>query len=256
MGEVERRECERTAVTLIVEYEGAGDLVDDYTTNLSVGGTFVHTERILESGTPVDLLLSFPGLLQPIHLSGVVRWTSRGYEGEANGVGIEFLGYDEVAQARLTSVVNAIIDHDPRVVADVARVLIAENNPHTVQLMCQGLEQGARRRLFDRQLAFEFTVARDAQETIDSLANGDFDVIIVDLNLPMLDGARFVESIRAQGRHRRTPLVVLSDEDGHEDSGIDFSLGKPLKLRMLVDVMKRVLSDAPSAVASGSLPDA
>ena len=43
----------RVPVTLIVEYEGAGDLVEDYSTNLSVGGTFVHTQRHMAKGTPV-----------------------------------------------------------------------------------------------------------------------------------------------------------------------------------------------------------
>ena len=59
---------------LFVEYEGADDLVGDFTENLSSGGTFVSTARPLPIETRVRLVLSFPGLLEPISIEGVVRW--------------------------------------------------------------------------------------------------------------------------------------------------------------------------------------
>ena len=45
----EKRRDTREAVTLFVEYEGADDLVGDFTENLSTGGTFVATNRPLPS---------------------------------------------------------------------------------------------------------------------------------------------------------------------------------------------------------------
>lgn len=47
----EKRRATREAVTLFVEYEGADDLVGDFTENLSSGGTFVSTNRSLPIGT-------------------------------------------------------------------------------------------------------------------------------------------------------------------------------------------------------------
>src|SRR6188472_68875 len=86
----EKRRDGREAVTLFVEYEGADDLVGDFTENLSSGGTFVATNRELPTGTRVQLVLSFPGLLEPISIEGTVRWTRvDGLEGDA-GAGIEF----------------------------------------------------------------------------------------------------------------------------------------------------------------------
>src|SRR4029079_973337 len=96
MTEDERRRDTREPVTLFVEYEGADDLVGDYTENLSSGGTFVATNRELPIGTQIQLVLSFPGLLEPVSIVGTVRWT-RGnrttdvlQEGEEAGAGIEF----------------------------------------------------------------------------------------------------------------------------------------------------------------------
>src|SRR5262245_54862995 len=84
----DKRKSDREAVTLFVEYEGADDLLGDYTENLSSGGTFVATNRDLPVGTQITLLLGFPGLIEPIAIEGTVRWT-RG-EGDERGAGIEF----------------------------------------------------------------------------------------------------------------------------------------------------------------------
>src|SRR4029079_13862973 len=97
MTEDERRRDTREPVTLFVEYEGADDLVGDYTENLSSGGTFVATNRELPIGTQIKLVLSFPGLLEPIAIAGNVRWT-RGNkrdtellnEGDEARAGIQF----------------------------------------------------------------------------------------------------------------------------------------------------------------------
>ena len=74
----DKRKSDREPVTLFVEYEGADDLVGDYTENLSSGGTFVATNRELPIGTKVHLVLSFPGLLEAISIEGTVRWTRGG----------------------------------------------------------------------------------------------------------------------------------------------------------------------------------
>src|SRR3954464_14522853 len=88
--DADKRRDTREPVTLFVEYEGADDLVGDFTENLSSGGTFVATHRDLPIQTRVQLVLSFPGLLEPISIEGTVRWKrDTGSEGDA-GAGIEF----------------------------------------------------------------------------------------------------------------------------------------------------------------------
>src|SRR5258707_1064319 len=83
----------REELMLKVEYPGVDDLVYDYTRNISHGGTFILTERTFKIGARVEVELSFPGLLQPIRLQGVVRWTSSGAGGgDERGVGVEFEG--------------------------------------------------------------------------------------------------------------------------------------------------------------------
>src|SRR6476619_3387082 len=88
----DQRRSDREAVTLFVEYEGADDLVGDYTENLSSGGTFVATTRELPIGTQITLVLGFPGLVEPVSVEGTVRWTRGPGDGDGDeaGAGIEF----------------------------------------------------------------------------------------------------------------------------------------------------------------------
>src|SRR5262245_18517570 len=84
----DRRRHERSPIVLRVSYDDATDLLADYTENLSTGGTCVASNRELAEGTEVELALSFPGLIEPIPVAGVVRWTRTGDEPM---IGIEFV---------------------------------------------------------------------------------------------------------------------------------------------------------------------
>src|SRR3954462_13317677 len=108
----DKRHSDRESVTLFVEYEGADDLVGDYTENLSTGGTFVATNRELPIGTNIQLVLGFPGLLEPIKIDGIVRWT-RG-ESEGSGAGIEFA--EGASRDQLAQMIQRIRSGDPKTV--------------------------------------------------------------------------------------------------------------------------------------------
>src|SRR5512138_2250267 len=117
MSEVEeKRRDGREPVTLFVEYEGADDLLGDYTENLSSGGTFVATERGLPIGTQITLVLGFPGLLEPIAVEGTVRWTRGPNDGdEEPGAGIEFL--PGPARDQLAAMIEKIRRGDPKTIS-------------------------------------------------------------------------------------------------------------------------------------------
>src|SRR5256885_13349170 len=106
----EKRRTGREPVTLFVEYEGADDLVGDFTDNLSSGGTFVTTNRSLPIGTQVQLVLSFPGLVQPIAIEGTVRWTRGDTSVGDAGAGIEFVPGS--ARDALAAVIDRIRSRD------------------------------------------------------------------------------------------------------------------------------------------------
>jgi uncharacterized protein (TIGR02266 family) len=235
----EQRKHPRLPVRLVVEYDDADDFIGDYTENLSSGGTFIHTTRLLERETVIQLGLSFPGLLQSITLKGVVRW-SRG--GKQPGVGIEFLpGAD---REKLDALVHLIENRDPSAVARVVKVLVAEDNPHIAELLCQGLGTSAKR-LFGDALLFYFQRAENGASAIEQLRTSEFDVAIIDLYLPVLDGVKVIDHARCD-LGLDLPIIAISAADDVARksalaAGANLFLSKPMRLREVLDSMRQLV---------------
>jgi CheY-like chemotaxis protein len=58
------------------------------------------------------------------------------------------------------------------------------------------------------------TVLATAQDALRLLASGECTVsaVVTDLNMPRMDGFEFIERIRAEPRHRRLPIIVISGD--------------------------------------------
>jgi uncharacterized protein (TIGR02266 family) len=234
----ERRTSVRVPVQLIVDYDDADDFIGDYSENLSAGGIFIHTSRMFERDTTVQLSLSFPGLLQPIRLEGVVRW-SRG--GSQPGIGLEFLPSAEYT--KLGELVQQIAARDPRTVARVVRVLVAEDNTHVSTLICDGLTASAKR-TFGNALVFDFTTAENGASALELLRTSPFDVAIIDLTLPLVDGVRVIDQARQGIGLTKLPIIAISsaDDPAHRSAlaaGANTCLSKPMRLREVLDSMRQ-----------------
>lgn len=239
----EKRRAPREPVTLFVEYEGAEDLIGDFTENLSSGGTFVTTNRSLPVGTEVQLVLSFPGLIEPIAIEGTVRWTrGRSAVGDP-GAGIEF----EAGPSRdlLAGVVDRIRQRDPRVMARLLRVLVVEDNRHVAELIQQGLT-GATRRDFGGGVSFAFRHAEDGHAAIAMLRDEAFDALIVDVYLPVVDGTTVIAVARRELGLVELPIIAVSAggeaaRDAALGAGANIFLDKPMRLRRVIETMQRLI---------------
>lgn len=240
----DQRRSDREPITLVVEYDGADELIVDYTENLSAGGTFVHTTRAFEVGTRIQLRLSFPGLLAPIAIEGVVCWSRDSDAGEP-GAGIEFTDFDEQARARVDEIVQRIRARDPGVVDRVIKVLVVEDNPHVARLITDGLRGSGRVQLGDN-LNFQFRTAGNGAEALELLSAETFDALIVDIYLPVLDGAAVITSVRDDERTRTMPVIAVSaggDSARRQAlaAGADFFLDKPMRLRQIIETMRKLM---------------
>lgn len=235
-----RKTGTRTPVSLVVDYDGAEELYRDYTHNLSSGGAFVHTDRSFDVGDSVQLQLSFPRLLAPVCLSGIVRWV-RTVSDNDNGVGIEFVDFDEAARDALDVILNHIRDRDPEYVEPSMRVLLVEDNPHVARLIRDGLESG---RYSDT--AFDLTGACNGADALKLLFADHFDVMVIDVNLPVVDGPTVIRKIRLEPRYLELPIIAVSagGKDAEHEAlaaGANFFLEKPMRLREIIDTMKTLL---------------
>jgi uncharacterized protein (TIGR02266 family) len=240
----EKRRDSREAVTLFVEYEGADDLVGDFTENLSSGGTFVATTRTIPTGTAVQLVLSFPGLLEPISIEGVVRWqrAEANEEGDA-GAGIEFTpgpGRDALA-----AVIHRIQKRDPKTVSRTFRVLVVEDNRHVAELIQEGL-RGSTRRDFGGGVSFVFKGAEDGRTAVELLRKEQFDALIIDVYLPIVDGPRVITTARTELNLVNLPIIAVSagGDAARQQAlaaGANIFLDKPMRLRQVMETITRLL---------------
>jgi uncharacterized protein (TIGR02266 family) len=237
----ERRGEPREPLTLKVEYADADDLASDYTVNLSKGGIFVLTEREFEIGDQVKLVISFPGLIRPVPLAGVVKWLRGKDEGES-GIGVEFATQADLE--RINALMQSITRHEPGIVARVLDVLVVEDNPHVAQLIRDGLTGGARRELGDR-VTFRFHNATNGKEALAILRTAKLDLVIIDIYLPVLDGAQVIKQARSDGTLRATPIIAMSAggkaaRESALAAGADFFLDKPMRLADIISTMRRL----------------
>jgi uncharacterized protein (TIGR02266 family) len=242
----EKRRATREAVTLFVEYEGADDLVGDFTENLSSGGTFVSTNRSLPIGTQVQLVLGFPGLLEPISIEGTVRWTRGGNAAGDAGAGIEFA--PGPARDALASVVDRIRERDPRTMARLLKVLVVEDNRHVAELIQSGLT-GSTRRDFGGGVSFVFRNAEDGRGALELLRDEEFDMLIIDVYLPIIDGPTVITVARRELGLGALPIIAVSGggdpaRDAALAAGANIFLDKPMRLRRIIETMQRLLEPA------------
>jgi uncharacterized protein (TIGR02266 family) len=243
----DKRKSDREAVTLFVEYEGADDLVGDYTENLSSGGTFVATTRELPIGTQITLVLGFPGLLEPISIEGTVRWTRGPGDGAGDeaGAGIEFT--PGPARDQLAAMIDKIRRGDPKTVTRVYKVLVVEDNRHVAQLINDGLRGSAKRGELGGGVSFAVSNAEDGRQAIETLRRDTFDALIIDVYLPVVDGAKVISTARTELQLTNLPIIAVSAGGDSArrsalEAGANIFIDKPMRLRQVIETIQRLLT--------------
>ncbi|MGB0682181.1 MAG: response regulator [Magnetovibrionaceae bacterium] len=94
---------------------------------------------------------------------------------------------------------------------------------------------------------YDVVQAEDGQQGLDALAsNGPVDVIITDINMPVMDGITFIKNVRSDPANRRLPILVLSTEGSGDikqkgrDAGATGWLVKPFDPDKLISVVRKV----------------
>ena len=117
-------------------------------------------------------------------------------------------------------------------------ILLADDNIMTRQFL----------KLFLEPVGYRIIEADDGRKAIEVLEVMPVDLVILDLEMPVMGGMETARAIRRQARFRRLPLISLS---GHTDrqtdidamnAGIDIHLGKPVRKHELERAISRLLT--------------
>ena len=93
---------------------------------------------------------------------------------------------------------------------------------------------------------FEVSSAKNGKEVLSFLDNEMFDVILMDINMPVMDGMECTRKIRSLSDERaKIPVIAITGnarnytEEEFKEAGIDAFLQKPLNFDLLVETVKK-----------------
>lgn len=96
------------SVRIHVTYDTIDDFLDDYTSNVSIGGMFIEREEPLPRGTRFKLRFRVPNRDRPVETFGTVQWVVPPGSGMTSGMGIAF---DELSPSDRNDVEAWLEDH-------------------------------------------------------------------------------------------------------------------------------------------------
>lgn len=116
--------------------------------------------------------------------------------------------------------------------------LIVEDSPTMRQLLTFALKriQGSR-----------IVEATDGVDALKKLASQRFDMILVDINMPIMDGLKLVSLVRGDPANKDIPIIMITTEGAEEDRKRALSLGanayltKPIQTQELLKLVNQYL---------------
>jgi len=165
---------------------------------------------------------SEPGQGSIFHFTAVVREATEGSNGH------------EPARAALHQLEPASLSTSP------LRILLAEDNAVNQTIMTRML----------RKVGHSVTVAGNGREALASWQDGDFELVLMDIQMPLMDGFECTAAIRLcdQRRGTHTPIIAVTahamkgDEERCLAAGMDGYLAKPIRSQDLYAAIARVMA--------------
>ena len=117
--------------------------------------------------------------------------------------------------------------------------LVVEDSPTMRQLITFALK---------RIPGSKIAEASDGIDALQKLSTQKFDIILTDINMPIMDGLKLVSMVRNDPVHRAIPIIIITTEGADEDRKRGLALGanayiaKPIQTTDLLNVVNEILS--------------
>lgn len=227
-----------------VKDDGDAVTVEFRVRDTGIGVPEESRERIFEAFTQVDASASRRyggtglGLAISKRLAGVLGGTLT--LESATGAGSTFTLVLELERGEATSITGTETSLCAAPETRPASVLLVEDNEIN-QLVA---------RAFLVKAGHRVTIVPDGQQAVDAVVNGRFDVVVMDVSLPGMDGLEATRRIRAldDPSRRRIPIIAMSahvfrsEIAQHLDAGMDAFVAKPVSPDALLAAMQQVLT--------------
>jgi CheY-like chemotaxis protein len=117
--------------------------------------------------------------------------------------------------------------------ASAHSVLVIDDDPNLTRLMSTIL----------RTSGIDTVTATDGWSALEAIEHNDVDAIVLDLQMPKLDGRGFFRELRARGDH--TPVLIASAygaRDAQRELGAEASVEKPFDPELLISELQRIFA--------------
>ncbi len=119
----------------------------------------------------------------------------------------------------------------------MATVLVVDDSVSMRQMVCVTLKSAG----------FEVEEAGDGQQALQKAQGGSFDLVLSDVNMPVMNGIDLVKSLRMMASYKFTPILMLTTESGGDMKGAGKAAGatgwivKPFNPDQLLNTIKKVV---------------
>ena len=162
-------------------------------------------------------------------MGGSISVESESGKGSKFTISLCFKVTDETTDNKTISS-NNIIDTNKK-------ILLVEDNELNYEIAKTVLEEAG----------FRVDGASNGKEAIDKASDNTYDVILMDIQMPIMDGYEATKELRKLGN--RTPIIAMTanafseDRKKAEDVGMDGYIAKPIDVNKLVSTIMNILSD-------------
>lgn len=117
-------------------------------------------------------------------------------------------------------------------------ILVVEDSPTMRQLIVFALK---------RLKNVAVTEAGDGVDGLKKLSSQKFDLMIADINMPIMDGLKLVSLVRQDSKYKDMPIIIVTTEGAEEDKKRGLALGanayltKPVQTTQLINTVKELL---------------
>ena len=125
-----------------------------------------------------------------------------------------------------------------------AKVLVAEDEETIRKVMGVIL----------RTEGFETEEAVDGAEAIEKISNNVYDIVILDIMMPELNGFEVLKKVRSKKETADLPIIIVSAKSGDKDilaglkEGANYYIPKPFEPRELVYILKLILKNREKGI--------
>ena len=254
---IERRPSARDAVSARIAAWGC---------EVTSVGEAEDARVVLDSSGPFDTIVlgisaagsSASELVAKLHAKARLAGTRMivlvplGREAEAAGLDVDALVPKPLRAARLLAAFSGRGLEPAR--AEAPTALVPEEAPVRRILLVEDNEVNQRVALMQLEgLAAQVDLTRDGHEAVAAVLQNEYDLVLMDCQMPGLDGYEAARTIRAQESGRRTPIVALTAAATAEEraaclaAGMDECLAKPVRPEELQATVDRFTVGAPEA---------